>query len=56
MILPNSAEFVREDDELGKEQRLAVMAVECSRWSLGLLACDVSARAIRVSSSLLTGS
>jgi hypothetical protein len=33
VIVPNSAEFVREGDDLGGAQRLAVMAVDFQRWS-----------------------
>jgi hypothetical protein len=33
VIVPNSAEFVREGDDLGGAQRLAVMAVDFRRWS-----------------------
>ena len=34
LILPNSAQFVSEGEDLGGAQRLAILAVELSRWSL----------------------
>jgi hypothetical protein len=33
LILPNSAQFVCEGEDLGGAQRLAVLAVDFSRWS-----------------------
>ncbi len=33
VIVPNSREYARERDDLGGAQRLAVMAVDFSRWS-----------------------
>ena len=33
LILPNSAQFVSEGKDLGGAQRLAIMAVDFSRWS-----------------------
>ena len=33
VIVPNSPEYAREGDDLGGAQRLAVMAVDFSRWS-----------------------
>jgi hypothetical protein len=33
LILPNSAQFISEGEDLGGAQRLAVMAVDFSRWS-----------------------
>jgi hypothetical protein len=34
LILPNSAQFISEGEDLGGAQRLAILAVEFSRWSL----------------------
>ena len=42
LILPNSAQFVSEREDLGGAQRLAVMAVDFSRWSLRSAAGAVS--------------
>lgn len=33
VVVPNSSEYAREGDDLGGAQRLAVMAVDFSRWS-----------------------
>jgi hypothetical protein len=33
LILPNSAQFVSEGEDLGGAQRLAILAVDFSRWS-----------------------
>jgi hypothetical protein len=33
LILPNSAQFVSEGEDLGGTQRLAILAVDFSRWS-----------------------
>jgi hypothetical protein len=41
-ILPNSAQFVSEGEDLGGAQRLAIMAVDFSRWSSRSVAGVVS--------------
>jgi hypothetical protein len=47
VVLPCSAKFVRDGDELGSAQRLAVMAADFSRWSKRSFADTPESRRIR---------